>query len=786
MRKLLSFILALLLLCTTFSFIPNSASAAFPDPEKINGYENLCLTYTWNPNREDNGRHYVDDLLPYVAYYDTEGNIEDFFFDSFLYLPCMRLGTSGGRLHYDVDNPSLAVDWIDYINDTFYPNANVNALETAAGQVKEALNAPDKKFGVFLTLLYPAKSAGSNFGTLGGKALNTNNLSDRKYAVKWMIDEQLRLYKEAGYENLDLVGFYWLEEIIQRNAIGEEDIKLIQYAAQYIHSLGYKFLWIPYYKANCYHIWKNLGFDAACMQPNMYWQETADENRVDSCIYYSNRYGMGVELEVDYKVFGDVEYYNRYLDYLEDCMNGGAMSSIKTYYQDGKSAVYYTAYTRGGTIARSIYDLTYKYAKGTLTQSDIDSRRNLEFKIPEDIDWISVGKDYTASTPYTGDGSLGYQDIDGTELTDGVLGTSDYDTDWHAFHASLLDSDGRMSVTIDLGEVTSDITNFFIQFNNTDTSGIAKPKDDVKIYVSEDGIKYTLLAQPQLKFEGVSAYIHYIIEPIRTRYVKYSFINDTTNFVFCGEAMVGKNGQLGSNAPTDLPTDQPEETYNILSYMPYTISGCGVKSSYNADLTDGLAAEALTDTATGDWFGFYYNSIASESDVNAPGGVGHVIFDLGSVRTFEHIRIHTVHETSWAVGAPSEIKVYISEDGSSWSETASTVTAPSSSDGVGYWIDINDIWETQYLKIEITLSSVFAFVNEIEAYASYEGSTLIGDADLNGTVDAVDYILVKRHCFGAFTLSAMQQLNADVDQNGEIDSGDYTLIKRITFSTYIA
>ena len=345
-----------------------------------------------------------------------------------------------------------------------------------------------------------------------------------------------------------------------------------------------------------------------------------------------------------------------------------------------------------------------------------------------------------------------------------------------------------MSVTIDLGEVTSDVTNFFIQFNNIDTSGIAKPKDDVKIYVSEDGINFTLIAMPQFKYEGFSAYIHHIIQPIRTRYVKYSFVNDTTNFVFCGEAMVGKNGQLGSNAPTLLPSEPSENnTYNVLYNLSYSISGCGTKSSYYANLTDGLAANNLTDTAASDWCALYYQENAHASEINAPDGIGAITFDLKSIRTLNQIRIHTIHDESWAIGALSDIKIYISEDGINWSESSADIQIPTCGDGVAYWIDITGIWETRYIKIDCTLSRVFAFINEIEAYAEYDyGNTTValGDVNFDGSIDSADYILVKRHCFGSFFLDESQKISADIDLNGSIDSSDYILLKRITFSTY--
>ena len=305
MRKLLSFLLASTLLLATIFVFPSNVSAAFPSPSAMDGYENLCLTYTWNPNGVNNGRHTVQDLMPYVAYYDTSGDIKDFFFDSYLFLPCVQLGTSGGSMHYDSSNPCLAVDWEDYVEDTFYPDVNVNALETAFGEAKAKLNAPDKKAGVFLSILYPAKSAGSRFGSLGGRSLNMNKYADRQYAVKWIIDEQLRLYNEAGYENLELIGFYWLEERLQSGSLGTEDTKLFQYASEYLHSLGFKFIWIPYYQSNGYTKWKTLGFDVACMQPNMYWQTTADANRVDNCVNSCNSLGMCVEIELDHKVFSD-------------------------------------------------------------------------------------------------------------------------------------------------------------------------------------------------------------------------------------------------------------------------------------------------------------------------------------------------------------------------------------------------------------------------------------------------------------------------------------------------
>ena len=112
MKRVLVFILMATMLLSVFMSFNLSASADFPDKADMGGYENLCLTYTWNPGRADNGRQTVTDLMPYVAYHDTKGNIVDFYFDSYLFLPCVKNGVSGARIHYDQTNPTKAVDWI--------------------------------------------------------------------------------------------------------------------------------------------------------------------------------------------------------------------------------------------------------------------------------------------------------------------------------------------------------------------------------------------------------------------------------------------------------------------------------------------------------------------------------------------------------------------------------------------------------------------------------------------------------------------------------------------------
>lgn len=557
MKKLILTSLIVALLLPMVSAFAVNVGAEMPSADALGGYQNVCLTYTFRTSNGDYGRHYKEDLMPYVAYLDKDGNVKDFFFDSYLFLPCMDFGPSGARMHVDTSNPTKAIDWTTYIEDTFYDGANVDALEEAYGEAKYALGDTDSKAGVFFTILYPCANA-NDFGELGGRQLDFSDMEDRKYAVKWMIDEQVRRYNDAGYQNLELVGFYWLEEFV----VEHSDTELLQYTADYLHSLDMKFIWIPWYCANGYNRWKELGFDVACMQPNMFWMGNCDPYRVEESAGISENYGMGMEIEIDSRVETD-DYFDRYLYYLEGGMRTGMMNTIKMYYQDGKPAVYYQAYHSNNERYRIVYDLTYKYAKGTLTQEDIDNNRpeGVNDNYVDEIDmseivhsgteWISIGKTYTGCHSYVDGNGMGYQNVSGKELTDGIIATEAVNTDWHAFHSSIRDSEGRLSVTIDLGEVRNDITDFVAHFDNRQQYGIGSPSD-VRVYISNDGVNFRLLTTPKMIFDRENSCFNYQCEPVTARYVKLSLLNSAP-FVFCSEFLVG------TSVEGDIPLEESNE-----------------------------------------------------------------------------------------------------------------------------------------------------------------------------------------------------------------------------------
>ncbi len=61
----------------------------------------------------------------------------------------------------------------------------------------------------------------------------------------------------------------------------------------------------------------------------------------------------------------------------------------------------------------------------------------------------------------------------------------------------------------------------------------------------------------------------------------------------------------------------------------------------------------------------------------------------------------------------------------------------------------------------------------------------LGDANLDGRVDYMDYIVVKRQCMGTLKISSEALAYADVDGSGNIDYMDYMMLKRHCMGTYV-
>ncbi|MFR5866145.1 MAG: DUF4855 domain-containing protein, partial [Acutalibacteraceae bacterium] len=328
--------------------------AVYPDkyitPDDFLGVNNMLLSYNHDPASASGGKTTAEEYMPFVGYYDRGGKLADTFFDSFLFLPY--------GAYVNEENGDFTA-WNAYVDNVFAEDANVNALSEAVEQVSE--DSRDVRVSVFFSILYtwPDKTS---FGDVDGDGVveNFTKIEDRKKAIKWIIDEQLSRFEAGGYDNLDLLGFYWYEE--QVTYTDPHELELIRYASDYVHSLGYKLMWIPWYCAPGHTDWKELGFDMACMQPNYAFSGQATVERLYDNAETTRRLGMCVEIEIgQYDAQADIL---RYKEYLAVGAETGYMDAVKCYYQAGMPGAFYAAWKSADPFVNSVYHDTYLFAKG--------------------------------------------------------------------------------------------------------------------------------------------------------------------------------------------------------------------------------------------------------------------------------------------------------------------------------------------------------------------------------------------------------------------------------------
>ncbi len=326
-----------------------------PSEELLNGSKDLCLLYHHNGM----AGYTVEDLIPYVAYVDKEGNPKDIMFDSALFLYSTGTMPSGGSAH----EGSYKSDWEWCVEDLFKPNYNLNALDKAVGQVKEALSLDDDyKYNVTLTLYNPYAHV-TDFGDVDGDGVSENMsvYENRVKALNWYIDLLNQRFQAANFQNIQLVGYYWWDEYVDYADPNAE--KMLNSVSEKVHSLGKDFFWIPWFTAPGFSDWSQYGFDVACMQPNYVFSTDPSYSNIINCEKYTEMYGMGVEIETWEACLSDKVFYERYMEYIAAGAEYGYMNdTVCMYYQS--FFTFRDAANSDNLMARSVYDITYQFIKG--------------------------------------------------------------------------------------------------------------------------------------------------------------------------------------------------------------------------------------------------------------------------------------------------------------------------------------------------------------------------------------------------------------------------------------
>lgn len=286
-----------------------------------------------------------DQLKPYVAHTYADGR-QSWFFDSFMFVEFTTSKANGASFATKYNNGRAArrADWEKLLHLQMGDESQnaCYALNELIGDLKPQLGTPESKHTVVFTMPIAVYQF-QNWGELDGKPLDFNNMEDRIAAQKWYIDQLLDLWNEMNYDNLDMIGFYWVDEFISEdNYFTDTVAKAI---SEYLHEKGLKLYWIPYYFSNPNALkWKSYGFDLCLLQPNYMFKLNGAYPamaKLYDAIAQAKNYGMGLEVEFEADaIYGDGDAYadnrvryNRLVDYLDKFDSRGAfdVASVSWY-----------------------------------------------------------------------------------------------------------------------------------------------------------------------------------------------------------------------------------------------------------------------------------------------------------------------------------------------------------------------------------------------------------------------------------------------------------------------
>ncbi len=327
------------------------------------------------PSNQDFVRNTVEKLLPYVAYLSKDGQVQDTMFDAVAFVPCVATNfayPSGGTLVKTSKYPSaVQSDWIFYTDFLFEKGYELDALNTAVGQVYEQLGITGK-FPILLTMPYPGVTD-KPFGDVDGDGVSDycKTVSERVAAINWYDGYLTQRFAEANFSNLDFVGYYWYEEELNYTWSADEKAFTVG-AVQVLEDAGKVVLFDPFYLSTGFDHWQELGFEGAVMQPNVAFTDSRSYFELDMLWEFAetaNTYHLGVEVETNEPGFFQGEQaaeamYN-YERYLYVGYKSGYMNALHTFYQGAGPGTLYTFCHADSLQMRRMYDITYQFIKGT-------------------------------------------------------------------------------------------------------------------------------------------------------------------------------------------------------------------------------------------------------------------------------------------------------------------------------------------------------------------------------------------------------------------------------------
>ena len=240
-------------------------------------------------------RYSVSDFTALIAVMDTAGRPEGWLCDGVMFV--VIRDPSGRNFATWLGAPfATGADWERYLDTLFDAGGAVARLDSAVGLVARTVGPPPHPFAASVVTLYPEAKAKTI--TFFGTPYPVSSTAGRIAVASAYVDSAAARFRTAAVAHLALDGFYWLHESVH----GEEE-HVVSGVASRVHALGDRFLWVPFFSAWGVDRWRSMGFDEAWLQPNYFFHPELGLSRMDSAVARAMGNGMGLELEMDGRLF---------------------------------------------------------------------------------------------------------------------------------------------------------------------------------------------------------------------------------------------------------------------------------------------------------------------------------------------------------------------------------------------------------------------------------------------------------------------------------------------------
>ncbi|CAG7623753.1 hypothetical protein PAESOLCIP111_02558 [Paenibacillus solanacearum] len=262
---------------------------------------------------DDTPLKWTDAQLQYYAKYILNGQPIDSMFKGFIF-NAVRTRDSHFiyPLYVGFGEPSERIDWQQWIDALFAPDANFQALHRVTGT---------EKVDIWVSIPYPHPYQRS-FGVVQGRNLDFEVATDRFAAVIWWIDQFMNRWNSRKdlHDRLEFRGFLW-----QRETIDASDENLVKWVNGAISARKLLSMWLANYGSGGIIKWSELGFHLTLLNTNYTGNTSYDTSWIRNACLFSRHYHTGIQITwgkgLIYNATHQLDYFNLGLASMSRYMN---------------------------------------------------------------------------------------------------------------------------------------------------------------------------------------------------------------------------------------------------------------------------------------------------------------------------------------------------------------------------------------------------------------------------------------------------------------------------------